>query len=692
MQNDNDKLIWRVFIKRMLILSILVANIEIPLFAQAPDIPEYNPVEIQDKLSASKVVANRLLSEMGVTRSEIDTLFLRESITNSMAEILSQKTSIFIKSYGRGSIATASFRGTSPSHTQVTWNGMKLNSPMLGQVDFSLIPSYFIDRATVYHGAGSMTVSGGGLGGAVVLKTGKTQDKDGLSAQFIQGFGSYRTFNDFLKVSYSNGIFKSVTRLYFVDSENDFNYNNYNKKNIDGTYPVEKNKNGSYTDKHFLQEFYYNTKSGNKLSLSVWGYDSHRGVPMLNVNYRDEDESKNIQDESTIRVVTRWTKTVDKGFGQMNLSANVGFTGSDMHYKYYGENGTNTLVEMINTQSVVNSGYGQFGAELFISDKWSFTANVTGYYHSVASRSIYENTEYAKARPEISAFLSAKYRPWDRFGITLNMREEMYGNDFSPYMPAAYFDFIIFPKYDIVLKASVARNYRYPTLNDLYFLPGGNPDLLPESGVTYDTGLEFDFSRLFAGYDSGSKIKFSGEISAYNSNVENWILWLPTFRGYWEPHNVKKVHSYGIETKGTFSIPVGKVNITLDGNWTWTRSINLGNAVNWADESISKQLVYVPEYSSGVTGRLTWRDWSFIYLWNYFSERYTTSSNEKASKLYTLEAYYMSDITLERVLRLTHGTLSVKGIIYNLFNEEYVSVLSRPMPRMNFGIFVSYGF
>jgi hypothetical protein len=99
MQNGNDKLIRMIFIKRILILSILVANIGIPLFAQVPDIPEYNPIEIQDKLSASKVVANRLLSEMGVTRSEIDTLFLRESITNSMAEILSQKTSIFIKSW-----------------------------------------------------------------------------------------------------------------------------------------------------------------------------------------------------------------------------------------------------------------------------------------------------------------------------------------------------------------------------------------------------------------------------------------------------------------------------------------------------------------------------------------------------------------------------------------------------------------
>ncbi len=33
-------------------------------------------------------------------------------------------------------MATASMRGTAPSHTKVTWNGMSLNSPMLGMVDF----------------------------------------------------------------------------------------------------------------------------------------------------------------------------------------------------------------------------------------------------------------------------------------------------------------------------------------------------------------------------------------------------------------------------------------------------------------------------------------------------------------------------------------------------------------------------
>ena len=44
-------------------------------------------------------------------------------------------------------------------------------------------------------------------------------------------------------------------------------------------------------------------------------------------------------------------------------------------------------------------------------------------------------------------------------------------------------------------KASITRNYRFPTLNDLYFLPGGNPALNNESGFTYETGLSFSVGK-----------------------------------------------------------------------------------------------------------------------------------------------------------------------------------------------------
>ena len=53
-----------------------------------------------------------------------------------------------------------------------------------------------------------------------------------------------------------------------------------------------------------------------------------------------------------------------------------------------------------------------------------------------------------------------------------------------------------------------------------------------------------------------------------------------------------------------------------------------------------------------------------------------------------LPKYYMSNISLEKSLQLRWAELSFKGLVNNIFDEEYLSVLSRPMPGINFELFV----
>ena len=48
----------------------------------------------------------------------------------------------------------------------------------------------------------------------------------------------------------------------------------------------------------------------------------------------------------------------------------------------------------------------------------------------------------------------------------------------------------------------------------------------------------------------------------------------------------------------------------------------------------------------------------------------------------------MSNISLEKTFSFKWADISLKGIVNNLFNEEYLSVLSRPMPGINFEIFL----
>ena len=76
------------------------------------------------------------MKEIGVERTTFDSVTLKENIALSIADVLTFNSPLFVKQYGRATLSTVSFRGTGPSHTQVTWNGMRINNPMFGMTDF----------------------------------------------------------------------------------------------------------------------------------------------------------------------------------------------------------------------------------------------------------------------------------------------------------------------------------------------------------------------------------------------------------------------------------------------------------------------------------------------------------------------------------------------------------------------------
>ena len=639
------------------------------------------------------IYGKRPMKEIGVQKTRLDSTVLKESIALSMADVLTFNSSIFVKSYGRATLSTVSFRGTSPSHTQVSWNGIRINNPMLGMTDFSMIPSYFIDDATLLHGTSSVNETGGGLGGSIRLST-QPANAEGFGMQYIQGIGSFKTSDEFLRLTYGDDHWQSSTRLVYSSSPNEFSYRNHDKKeniydedmNIIGQYyPKEKNRSGSFKDMHFLHEVYYNTRKGNRFGLNAWYIHSNRELPMLTTDYGNENDFENRQREETFRGVLSWDHLREN----WKVSAKGGYVHTQMKYDYQRDAGNGVMTPMTRSRSKVDTFYGQSEAEYYIGKEWLFTANASVHQHFVESRDkniIRQDGNqaivgYSKGRVEFSGAASAKWQPNERIGMSVVLREEMYGKSWTPLIPAFFIDGIVSERGNIMLKASTSRNFRFPTLNDLYFLPGGNPNLKRESGWTYDIGMSFAVGKE-------DVYSLTGSVNWFDSHVKDWILWLPTTKGFFSPRNIKNVHAYGIECKSNFSVLLGKeCRLALNGTFSWTPSINEGEPMSAADQSIGKQLPYVPEWSSNISGRLYWKKWSLIYKWCYYSKRHTMSSND-ISLTGKLPEYYMSNLTLERGISLKGVELSLKGAVNNLFNEEYLSVLSRPMPRINFEFFI----
>ena len=635
------------------------------------------------------VVGKRPMKDIGVQRTRFDSVAMKENIALSMADVLTFNSSVFVKNYGRATLSTVAFRGTSPSHTQVTWNGMRINNPMLGMTDFSTIPSYFIDDASLLHGTSSVNETGGGLGGLVKLSTAPANHK-GFGLQYVQGIGSFSTFDEFLRLTYGDKHWQSSTRVVYSSSPNDYKYRNRDKKeniydedkNIIGSYyPTERNRSGAYKDMHVLQEIYYNTGEGDRFGLNAWYINSNRELAMLSTDYGNDMDFENRQREQTFRSVLSWDRVREK----WKVGVKGGYIHTWMAYDYKRNKGNGEMASMTRSRSKINTFYGSADGDYAPSEKWLFTAGVSVHQHLVesADKNIISQegskavVGYDKGRVEFSGSVSAKWRPTDRFAASLVLREDMFGTEWAPVIPAFFVDGVLSKKGNIVAKASVSRNYRFPTLNDLYFLPGGNPDLKSEHGFTYDVGVSFSVGKE-------NVYALSGGVNWFDSHIDDWIIWLPTTKGFFSPRNLKKVHAYGAETNAHLDVMLGK---DKNGTFSWTPSINESEPMSPADQSVGKQLPYVPEFSATATGRLSWRTWSLLYKWCYYSQRYTMSSNDYTLTGY-LPPYFMNNVTLEKQLSFRWTDLSLKGSINNLFDEEYLSVLSRPMPGINFEIFI----
>ncbi|MDE6489966.1 MAG: TonB-dependent receptor [Muribaculaceae bacterium] len=637
------------------------------------------------------VTARRPMKEIGVRRTLMDSVALRENVALSLADVLAYNSSIFVKDYGRATLSTVAFRGTSPSHTQVTWNGMRINSPMLGMTDFSTIPAYFIDRASLLHGSSSINDGGGGLGGAVSLST-APDDSQGLGLQYVQGIGSFSTFDEFAKITYGTDNWHFATRAVYSSSPNDFKYRNHDRKeniyddnhNIIGQYyPEERNRSGAFRDFHLLQEVYYDNHRGDRAGISAWYFDSNRELPLLTVDYGSDADFDNRQKERTLRAVASW----DHRSGVWKSGVKAGYTYTRMAYDFSRDIGQGVPSVMARSRSNVHTVYGHVSGEYMPRRNLLLTVSLTGHQQMVESRDLkmqaggMGDVGYDCGRMEWSGAVSVKWRPLERLGIAGVVREDIVGTGLLPIIPSVMMDYSLSNDDNLLLKASVSRNYRYPSLNDLYFMPGGNPDLRPERGFTYDAGFSWRLDR------KGYRLKAEG--SWFDSRIDDWIMWLPTTKGFYTPRNVRKVHAYGVEARAECGFSLfGSLDVDIHCSYSWTPSVNDGEKMTEADRSVGRQLPYVPRHTANVVGRISWHKWALEYKWLYYSRRFTQSSNDMSPTGY-LPEYFMNNMSVERMLSWRWADITLKGVIRNLFNEDYLSVLARPMPGINFQLVVA---
>jgi len=636
--------------------------------------------KLGDTLRINELQVNTLrpLKENTVTIARLDSIVLQIKKSSSLSEVLAEHSGLFIKTYGRGALSTASFRGTDPSHTKVLWNGIELNSPMLGMVDFSLIPMFFIDDVELLPGTSSISQVSGAFGGLVNLRT-EPDWENRFSGNFVQDLGSFGSHDEQLRFNIGNSKIQSQTRIFYAHSDNDFSFrNNDIIDSIDletgrKFHPQMKNEDAWFSYYGMLQEFNYRPTANGIFSMSFWGQKSSRSLPMLSTSESGLNNNINRQEDNSVRAQVSYKHYGDR----LKLKLFSGLNYMDLNFNLKNRLSDESYILAINSTGITSSLYNSLDLEYQYSNSLKLQFSTGLDYHKVESLESVKQLGYNKDRTQGRVYGSV-YKQWSpKWKSSIKVGSEILSRDEVHPIFKTGTEYHILPDEKLYIKAMISSNSKYPSLNDLYYQPGGNIHLKPERSYDQELGLHLKHIK--------GKFSFEQEYSLYFSQVNNWIMWYYSVSGF-SPENIDRVDIKGFETNLTLSYKAEKTLIKIHSNYALTHSRDMGKSLNEFDYSYGKQLPYIPIHSANTMVFVMRNTWSLTYIWNYYSKRNTTTSNEESSPRDYLYPYFMNQAGLSKLFHLNGFDLSVYLKVNNLFNEEYRSILQRPMPGRNYNL------
>lgn len=600
------------------------------------------------QLPAVEVSATSLRNEQpGSFGEKWSESYLSTQNGNSVAEFLQNQTGIYVKSYGGGGLSTISIRGASASQTAVLWNGFQVQSPMLGLLDWSLLPVNFSDEITLQHGGNSAVWGSGAIGGAVLMEN-KSDFETKRQLEIKSGVGSFGWWNGRASAKFASQKLASSTRIFHQKSTNDFTYQ------PSPLQPEKRQTNAAFRQSGLLQEFYWRPSGNWQLGWQTWLQQTYREIPPTTTQTRSE---ANQADEAIRTAInSRWS------IGQNIIQARSALFRESIRYR---DEQTG-----LDAPSHFWTSITELDWQRFFTKK--ITLQVAG--NQTFTKAFIKNYRTESAvRQQSAVFASLRYASGNG-SAQLDSRQELVDGDLIPFTPSLGGAWKVMDW--LKIGAKVGRNYRLPTLNDLHWLPGGNADLLAETGWSSELNVHFSHQK-----EKGS---YHFTTSAFNRNIKNWILWHPAQgQPFWSASNIAEVWSLGLENRLHCSWNQSEWALQLDAGYDFIRSTNQ-KSLGIPKIKAGQQLIYVPEHQ-GFTS-LSIRVGAFGISYRH---QFTGSVR---TELGELPSFHTGESELNYKLKI--GQLPARTFlqINNIWDANFRVVERRPMPGRSFQLGLSISF
>ena len=623
---------------------------------------------------------------VGSTRTELDSAVLAQYRGSSLAEVLQARTPLALKYYGPGQLATIALRGTSAQHTAVLWNGLNIMLPTLGQTDFALLPVGASTRISIQPGPAAALYGSGAVGGAILLDAAPDW-RPGARGSGQLDAGSFGLLGGNVEARAASAVLAVRVAAGYREAQNNYSYVMQEARG-----PVRYTlQNAALRHQwSFSPSLAWRVGRAGELSAAAWLTDTDReiqsGTGIVGGQARERDQSR--------RLTLGYRHVAARG----QWSGRAAWFEDILNYRDGGAP-SNSRVRTTQAQAEHTAALGARGSLRLGAEAQYFAALVDGY----GTTPVTEN--------RAAAFALLRYDPRPALRLSANLRQAALPAGLAPLTPTVGLEWDLLPPvanptpsapetaalvdaaaapaaenlafthspiplfaHSLTIRASAARSYRAPTLNERYWRPGGNPDLRPESGFGYEAGL---CHRL----NGPAGTMLETELTGFRQEVNDWVQWLPsTSTGIWSPRNLRRVRSQGLEASMALRLRRGRYTGSARVAYHLTDTRKTQGAPD-APDPVGVQLAFVPWHQASFGTDHRWRGWLASSTLVFSSYRYVN-----ASGIDYLPGTVLLGATLGRTLPGPGTTrLLLLAQANNLLGQVYESYPGRPAPPRSVG-------
>ncbi|MCB0526947.1 MAG: TonB-dependent receptor [Lewinellaceae bacterium] len=577
----------------------------------------------------------------------------------NLSDRLLWENPLSVRANAPGALATISARGTGPSRTPVFWNGLNIQSPQNGVVDAALLPLWPDDRLEVRYGGQSAAQSSGAMGAVVMVDPVYDLD-EGFSGAAGAAMGSFGRRDLQASLGYAGGGLDAQIRAGWQQADNDFPF--VNTARIGQPEMRQPNNELEKLDIQQLNRLIIGSRD--IVKTAVWHQRAFREIPPA----MTESPSETWQRDRATRLVAGWEHSRN---ARSLLHTHVAYIDEAIYFRFAGRVDSSRA-----RTALVRTEYARRVGRRF---NWKAGASAIQQW---AQADGYADTSRWYHQTRLGTFGMGEWH-WPGGSVTALLRQEWVEKEAVP------FTWSLGGRLDIgragSLRLHLSRNFNLPTFNDRFWLSYGQSELRPEKGYSADAGWIFQHGD------------FSVEAAAFQSLIDDWILWQPGADGIFRPGNLRKVWSRGLEAAVHCKKDIKRWRLAFSGRYQYVKATNAA-VYGGSEASLHKQLTYTPNHRAGVTVKLIRGRFQGAYLHQWTGKRYVTTDNSDVLQGFMTGNFLAQyDFPILRSTSLA-GSKAKSGskrlVVYvrleNLWDQAYQVIAFRPMPGRNWLLGVRY--